>query len=136
MHKAMCDQTADQIKTIVANMKQNGQCVDNGPTFSAVATAAVQTTPAPVATAPANTKFFVTLTVTLPYTKVDFDQPKKDKYMTAIAAAAGTSAANVEIVDITEKRRRAGSVEVQTKVANVPLVPCDSQCSTQFGFHL
>ena len=62
--------------------------------FSAVGTADVQTTSAP--TASANTKYFVTLTVTLPYTKVDFDKSKQDKYMAAIAAAAGPSAANVE----------------------------------------
>lgn len=129
MHTAMCDQTPEQIKAIVASMKQRGQCQDNGPTFSAIATVAVQTTPAPTrATAPVNTKFFVTLTVTLPYTRADFDKSKQDKYMVAIAAAAGTSAANVEILAITEKRRRAGSVDVQTKVANAPLVPCGSRC--------
>ena len=94
--------------------------------FSAAGTPAVQTTLAP--TAPANTKYVVTLTVTLPYTKVDFDKSKQDKYMAAIAAAAGTNAANVEILAITEKRRRAGSVDVETKVANAPLVPCGSQC--------
>ena len=41
---------------------------------------------------------------------------KQDKYKTAIANAAGTVAANVEIVKITEARRRAGKVEVETKV--------------------
>ena len=94
--------------------------------FSAVGTVDVQTMPAP--TAPANTKYFVTLTITLPYTTVGFDKSKQDKYMAAIAAAAGTSAANVEILAITEKRRRAGTVDVETKVANAPLVPCGSQC--------
>jgi hypothetical protein len=33
-----------------------------------------------------------------------------------VASAAGTIAANIDIVDITEKRRRAGSVNVQTRV--------------------
>ena len=121
MHTDMCDMTAAEITTIVSNLRTTKRCVDDGPTFSAVPGAAVETTPAPVATAPTETKHFVTFIVTLPYTKTDFDQSKQDKYKAAIAAAAGTSAANVEILVITEKRRRAGSVDVQTKVANTPL---------------
>jgi hypothetical protein len=117
MLTAICDETADKIKTIVEAGKQGGMCADDGMAFSPPP----QTTPAPAA--PADTKFFVTLTVTLPYTKADFDQAKQDKYKTAMAATAGTSAANVEVVKITEKRRRAGSVEVETKVANSRLVP-------------
>ena len=62
------------------------------------------------------TNFFLTLTVTLPYTKDQFDQSKQDKYKAAVASAAGTVAANVEIVKITEARRRAGKVAVETKV--------------------
>ena len=74
--------------------------------------------PAPVAVskAPADTKFFVTKIVTLPYTKADFDDARQDKYKTAVAAAAGTIAENVDIVTITEKRRRAGSIDVETKI--------------------
>ena len=41
---------------------------------------------------------------------------KQDKYKTAVANAAGTVADNVEIVAITEARRRAGKVDVETKV--------------------
>ncbi len=117
MLTAICDKTAEEIKTIVADGQKASKCADDGMAFSPP----VQTTPAPAA--PADTKFFVTLTVTLPYTKADFDQAKQDKYKTAMAATAGTSAANVEVVKITEKRRRAGSVEVETKVANSRLVP-------------
>ena len=63
-----------------------------------------------------DSKFFVTMTVTLPYTKDQFDQTKQDKYKAAVANAADTVAANVEIVKITEARRRAGKVDVETKV--------------------
>jgi hypothetical protein len=48
--------------------------------------------------------------------QAEFDTAKQDKYKTAVASAAGTIAANIEIEAITEKRRRAGSVNVQTKV--------------------
>jgi hypothetical protein len=68
------------------------------------------------ATIDKGSKFFLTLTVTLPYTKDQFDQSKQDKYKAAVASAAGTVAANVEIVKITEARRRAGKVAVETKV--------------------
>ena len=61
-------------------------------------------------------EFFLTLSVTLPYTKDQFDKSKQDKYKTAVANAAGTVAANVEIVKITDARRRAGKVDVETKV--------------------
>ena len=37
----------------------------------------------------------------------------------AVANAAGTTAANVEIISITDGRRRAGSVKVETKVTAV-----------------
>ena len=60
--------------------------------------------------------FFLTLSVTLPYTKDQFDKSKQDKYKTAVANAAGTVAANVEIVKITDARRRAGKVNVETKI--------------------
>jgi len=73
------------------------------------------------------TNFFLTLTVTLPYTKDQFPGPyingqsKLDKYKTAVANAAGTVAANVEIVKITEARRRAGKVAIETKVSHYPV---------------
>jgi len=58
----------------------------------------------------------VTLTITMPYSKAEFDMAKQDKFMAAVASAAGTTAANVEILAITEQRRRAGSVKVETKI--------------------
>ena len=59
------------------------------------------------------------MTVSLPYTKNEFDTAKQDKYKAAVASAAGTRPANVvisNIISITEERRRAGSVKVETKV--------------------
>ena len=74
-------------------------------------------TPAPAATsAPADTQHFVTMTVTMPYSKADFDTVKQDKYKVAVSNAAGTTAANVVILSITDGRRRAGSVKVETKI--------------------
>ena len=51
----------------------------------------------------------------VPPLQAEFDTAKQDKYKTAVASAAGTIAANIEI-SITDKRRRAGSVAVDTKV--------------------
>ena len=48
--------------------------------------------------------------------------PKKDKFKEAVASAAGTTAADVDILDITEEARRAGSVKVETQVWCCPLV--------------
>jgi hypothetical protein len=76
-----------------------------------------------ISAVPKNTTFFVSVTVTLPYTKAEFDQAKQDKYTAAMAATAGTIAANVVIESITEKRRRAGAVDVKTKVASSRHVP-------------
>jgi hypothetical protein len=66
--------------------------------------------------APADTKHFVTMVVTLPLIKADFDTARQDQYKAAVASAAGTDLANVEIVSISEARRRAGSIQVDTKV--------------------
>jgi hypothetical protein len=55
-------------------------------------------------------------TVTMPYAKSDFNEALQEKYKLAIASAAGAPVDNVDIVSITEKRRRAGSVDVETKV--------------------
>ena len=53
------------------------------------------------------TPFFVTITVTLPYAKADFDSKKQDSYKAAVAAVAGTDPKNI-LLNITEARRRAG----------------------------
>jgi hypothetical protein len=53
------------------------------------------------------TPFFVTITVTLPYAKADFDSKKQDSYKAAVAAVAGSDPKNI-LLNITEARRRAG----------------------------
>ena len=53
-------------------------------------------------------EIFVSLTVTLPYSQAEFDTSKQDAYKSAVANAAGTTSDKVEIVSITESRRRAG----------------------------
>jgi hypothetical protein len=58
----------------------------------------------------------LTLTVTLPYTKADFTTAKQTSFKVAVASAAGTVAGNVDILSITESRRRASSVGVETKI--------------------
>ena len=70
--------------------------------------------------APADSKFFFTITVavTMPYSKVEFDADKQSKYKIAAATAAGTIETNVDIVEIKEKRSRAGSIDVVTKVSH------------------
>ena len=74
--------------------------------------------------APPSTTFFVTMTVSMPYSKAEFDVAKQDKYKAAVAAAASTSAPNVYIVSVTETtaQRRAGSIDVETKVFVVLLL--------------
>jgi hypothetical protein len=48
--------------------------------------------------------------------QAEFDTAKQDKYKAAMASAARTTADKVGIVSIIEKRRRAGSSDVQTRV--------------------
>ena len=64
------------------------------------------------------------MTVSMPYSKTDFDDAKQGKYKAAVAAAASTSAPNVYIVSVTETtaQRRAGSIDVETKVFVVLLL--------------
>lgn len=64
----------------------------------------------------ADTTFFVAITVSMPYTKAEFDGAKQAKYKAAVAATAGTSSKNVIITSVTEGRRRAGGVDVATRV--------------------
>ena len=66
--------------------------------------------------APTNTRHFVKVTTVMPYSLVDFDADKRQKYKTAIAVAAGTIPENVDIVSVTENRRRAGGIKVETKI--------------------
>ena len=62
--------------------------------------------------APVDSSFFVEFKVTLPYIKSSFGEAEQAKYISAVATAANTSPSNVEIVSITEVRRRAGNIEV------------------------
>ncbi len=52
----------------------------------------------------------------MPYSKAEFDLAKQEKYKDAVASAAGTVAANVDILSVTEGRRRAGSINIETKL--------------------
>jgi hypothetical protein len=56
--------------------------------------------------------FSVIFIVTLPYSRSEFDAGTQQKYKAAMASVAATSADNVKIINITESRRRAGSVDV------------------------
>ena len=76
--------------------------------------------------APAATEHFVTLTVTMPYTKADFNTDVQKQYKNAVASAAGTTVLNVDILSITESRRRAGSVVVETKIRAVDAASASS----------
>jgi hypothetical protein len=73
---------------------------------------------------PLDTKHFVTLSVTMPYSKAEFDTAKQDNYKSAMADTAGTSASNVDILEIKQSLsgRRAGSVDVVTKVGSRSLL--------------
>jgi hypothetical protein len=63
-----------------------------------------------------DSKFTLTFEATMPYTKTEFDGDKQDKYKVAVARAANTARANVDLGTITEVRRRAGSVKVPTTI--------------------
>jgi hypothetical protein len=52
----------------------------------------------------------------MPYSKVEFNAVKQEKYKAAVASAAGTNAAYVDILSITETRRRTASIIVETKI--------------------
>jgi len=71
------------------------------------------------------------LSVTLPYSKAEFDESTQIKYKAAVARATGTAADNVEILSITESLRRQDgnasvSVLVQTRVCNVNYAALDT----------
>ena len=54
--------------------------------------------------------------------QAEFDKVRQDRYKAALASAAGTRAGNVDILAITEGRRRAERVKVETRVR---LCVCD-----------
>ena len=64
----------------------------------------------------ATESFFLQLAVVLPYTKAEFDAEKQQAYRTALAIASKTDVDKVEIVSITDSRRRAGRITVVTRI--------------------
>ena len=77
----------------------------------------VTPTPAPLAKAPIDTKHFVEVDVTMPYTVEQFNTAAvKTSFKKAVAAAAGTVPDNVVIVSVVSARRRNSSVLVKTKI--------------------
>lgn len=62
-----------------------------------------------------NTPHAVIITVTMPYSKTEFDAAKQTSYKKAVAKVAATSEKNIRLT-ITEGARRAGSVKVETKI--------------------
>ena len=75
------------------------------------------------------TKFFVTVVLTMPYSKAEFDKDKRVKFKTAIGIAAGISVSNVDI-SITNKKRRAGGVDVKTKLRATDASSAEAIAST------
>jgi len=61
-----------------------------------------------VSAAPSDSPYFMIFTLTMPYNKVEFEA-QQVKYTAAVASAAGTPVANVDILSVTEKPRRVGS---------------------------
>ena len=95
----------------------SGACIDCAVGKSAVTAGATvcTTTPTTTIVADKNTKHFVVITVIMPYSRAEFDQAKQKKYKEAVAKAAGTVAANIEL-KITDARRRASSIKVETTI--------------------
>ena len=73
--------------------------------------------PAPLAKAPTDTKHFVEMAVTMPYTVEQFNTDAvKTSFKKAVASAAGTVPDNVVIVSVKSASRRNSGVVVQTKI--------------------
>jgi hypothetical protein len=66
----------------------------------------------------------------MPHTKAEFDGAKQGLFKDAIASAAGTSPLNVGILSIAEARRRAGSIEVETKIIAMDAASLQALSST------
>jgi hypothetical protein len=82
-------------------------------------------------------RHFVSITITMPYSKAEFDEAKQHKYKAAVSSAAGAPAESVVLVAIGEINRRDGSVDggkkidVETEVLSV--CPAPSLASTSFA---
>ena len=71
----------------------------------------------PLAKAPDNTKHYVELSVTMPYTLDEFKaEAVKSSFKKAVASAAGTVPENVKILSVKAAGRRTAGVLVQTKI--------------------
>ena len=79
--------------------------------------AATPTATQPLPKAPADTKHFVQIAVTMSYTEEEFKAPAvQTSFKKAVASAAGTVQENVEIVSFKPASRRNAGVVVQTKI--------------------
>ena len=79
--------------------------------------AATATAKQPLPKAPADTKHFVQIAVTMSYTEEEFKAPAvQTSFKKAVASAAGTVQENVEIVSFKPASRRNAGVVVQTKI--------------------
>ena len=78
-----------------------------------------------------DSKIVLAFDVTLPYTKDEFDKDKQTKYVTAVARAANTARANVDIKSIHDAPgRRAGSIIVGTAIRSVDEAGLDALSTT------
>ena len=73
-------------------------------------------TPAPNSPASTESKFFVSLAISMPYTEGTFTTTVRDKFKVAVARAAGTTTSKVQIVSVMAGQRRASGIKVETKV--------------------
>merc|ERR1712216_415307 len=83
---------------------------------SATPTTPTTGTPAPNSPASTESTFFVSLTISMPYTESAFTTAVRDKFKVAVARAAGTTSDKVQILTVTAGRRRAGGIKVETKI--------------------
>ena len=89
------------------------QAPDTCPTAAPTSSTATQ----PLPEAPADTKHFVQIAVTMPYTEEQFKASAvQTSFKKAVASAAGTVQENVEIVSFKPASRRNSGVVVQTKI--------------------
>ena len=120
--------------TTTSTAMGSGTTVGTGPGSTLASTTQASTTPAPnpaptsqastpppppalLPKAPASTKHFVEVDVTMPYTEEQFSAADVRKaFKKAVASAAGTVPENVEIVSVQQARRRTSSVVVKTKI--------------------
>ena len=103
-----------------------GGCCGGKGTKTGVATCVT-----PLAKAPADTKHFVEVAVTMPYTEDEFKAPAvQASFKKAVASAAGTVPDNVVIVSVKSARRRSSSVVVQTKILAKDAAAVDTMKTT------